>query len=189
MELFDKQSLPEDFDLFLVQPEACRTPLPLKEFKADPYIKRVLLCDPVLFYERCRKIINPFTRYNYVSFDVMFPDCGDLCSCGCGKLVPKRKKKFATQDCERFAIGVWTVISGKQGFPLYALTKYYDTETGVRCAKCGEPFIDLDHIIPIAQGGGGCWLNNYQFLCENCHKAKTALDNNWKKSKHFKKDK
>lgn len=33
--------------------------------------------------------------------------------------------------------------------------------------------IHLDHIVPVHQGGGGCWLGNYQFLCVDCHKIKT----------------
>lgn len=36
--------------------------------------------------------------------------------------------------------------------------------------------IHLDHIIPVHKGGGGCWLNNYQLLCEECHKIKSNQD-------------
>lgn len=36
--------------------------------------------------------------------------------------------------------------------------------------------IHLDHIIPVHQGGGCAWLNNYQFLCEKCHKEKTKKE-------------
>jgi 5-methylcytosine-specific restriction endonuclease McrA len=32
---------------------------------------------------------------------------------------------------------------------------------------------DADHIKPVAQGGGGCGLDNYQTLCIWCHKKKT----------------
>ena len=31
-----------------------------------------------------------------------------------------------------------------------------------------------DHISPVAEGGGGCGLENIQTLCSICHKAKTA---------------
>ncbi len=33
---------------------------------------------------------------------------------------------------------------------------------------------DADHIKPVAEGGGLCGLDNYQTLCQACHKAKTA---------------
>lgn len=45
--------------------------------------------------------------------------------------------------------------------------------------------IHLDHIIPVSQGGGGCWLNNFQFLCNNsdkhdlgCHNIKSREERN-----------
>lgn len=31
-----------------------------------------------------------------------------------------------------------------------------------------------DHIVPVAEGGGACGLENLQTLCTPCHKAKTA---------------
>lgn len=33
---------------------------------------------------------------------------------------------------------------------------------------------DADHIIPVAEGGGGCGLDNYRTLCRRCHKNETA---------------
>lgn len=32
---------------------------------------------------------------------------------------------------------------------------------------------DADHIVPVAEGGGGCGLDNYQTLCLPCHKRET----------------
>lgn len=32
----------------------------------------------------------------------------------------------------------------------------------------------MDHILPVAHGGGACGLENLQTLCTPCHKAKTA---------------
>jgi len=37
--------------------------------------------------------------------------------------------------------------------------------------------IHKDHKIPVHKGGGGCWLDNYQLLCDDCHKDKTKKDN------------
>lgn len=36
--------------------------------------------------------------------------------------------------------------------------------------------IHLDHTLPVKKGGGGCWLSNYQLLCEECHKIKTKQE-------------
>lgn len=34
---------------------------------------------------------------------------------------------------------------------------------------------DMDHILPVEQGGGCCGLDNLQTLCRRCHKRKTRL--------------
>lgn len=33
---------------------------------------------------------------------------------------------------------------------------------------------ERDHIVAVAEGGGGCGLDNYQTLCIPCHRAKTG---------------
>jgi 5-methylcytosine-specific restriction endonuclease McrA len=35
---------------------------------------------------------------------------------------------------------------------------------------------ETDHIVPVAQGGGACGLENLQTLCYRCHQAKTRLE-------------
>jgi hypothetical protein len=43
----------------------------------------------------------------------------------------------------------------------------------VRMPEKGDLY-QIDHIKPVAEGGGGCGLENLQTLCTSCHKAKTA---------------
>lgn len=33
---------------------------------------------------------------------------------------------------------------------------------------------EMDHIVPVVEGGGGCGLNNLRTLCIPCHKTATA---------------
>jgi 5-methylcytosine-specific restriction endonuclease McrA len=33
---------------------------------------------------------------------------------------------------------------------------------------------EADHIVPVAEGGGACGLENYRTLCVPCHKEITA---------------
>ena len=35
-------------------------------------------------------------------------------------------------------------------------------------------FWDCDHCISVVEGGGECGIENYQTLCQPCHKRKTA---------------
>lgn len=59
-----------------------------------------------------------------------------------------------------------------------------DNELRVRLKALGIPWArwegarswgvwDADHIIPVAEGGGECGLDNYRTLCLRCHKAET----------------
>lgn len=38
----------------------------------------------------------------------------------------------------------------------------------------GDPTWEADHIVPVAEGGGGCGLDGYRTLCVACHRAETA---------------
>jgi 5-methylcytosine-specific restriction protein A len=42
-----------------------------------------------------------------------------------------------------------------------------------RCARCGSPGREVNHIVPRAQGGPTV-LENLELLCVDCHKADTA---------------
>ncbi len=45
-----------------------------------------------------------------------------------------------------------------------------------QCAECGGcEGLTLDHIVPLASGGGNT-LDNLQLLCADCHRAKTARE-------------
>ena len=43
----------------------------------------------------------------------------------------------------------------------------------VYCEMCGADATDVDHIVPLTQGGGNEWTN-LQALCKSCHSRKTA---------------
>lgn len=153
-------------------------PLPYKELDSEEYIIRLLFEDPKYVYDRVKDLFNPLLRYNkQIAFNQLFPDSKDgLCSCGCGKPVKKSKKNWASNECQKFAIGAWMIITGNTQY-IHGILKHYTPEA---CCKCGNAPCEADHIIPVNQGGGGSWLSNFQFLCKECHKIKTREDNNWK---------
>ena len=50
------------------------------------------------------------------------------------------------------------------------------------CRACGEqPATDVDHIVPMAQGGSQWDWANLQPLCHRCHSAKTMRELNAKR--------
>jgi 5-methylcytosine-specific restriction endonuclease McrA len=44
------------------------------------------------------------------------------------------------------------------------------------CAKCGAPARQVDHVIPLRDGGTHAW-GNLQSLCLRCHAAKSQREN------------
>ena len=45
---------------------------------------------------------------------------------------------------------------------------------GERCLRCGSSSeLEVDHIVPLAAGGPGCW-DNLQTLCRPCNQLKTG---------------
>ena len=45
------------------------------------------------------------------------------------------------------------------------------------CEKCGKPAEEVDHIIPVANGGEMYEYTNLQSLCKPCHSKKTNEEN------------
>ncbi|WP_218033540.1 HNH endonuclease [Adhaeribacter aerolatus] len=139
--------------------------------------ERVIFFDPQDIYTQVK--INAFRRIqSHLAFPDMFPDRKDgLCSCGCGIALTGRRRRWATNDCTKFATAVWAIIDGQVGTYEYYLGKYQ----GRKCAVCrSRRNLKVDHIIPVKYGGGGCWLSNFQLLCHACHVEKTNADFGWK---------
>lgn len=105
----------------------------------------------------------------------------------CKTEVPPGKRTFCSQGC----IDEHRIRTQ----PAFAKARVYERDHGV-CALCGldtaasikgpsvrfsrwpsataNSFWDLDHIVPVVEGGGACGLENYRTLCKPCHKGETA---------------
>lgn len=165
-----------------MQDNPCQRPLPKKEiihsewvYKEHPdyieYWERVLFFDPKEIYDRIK--IDAFTRIHTISIFKVFPDIPGKCACGCGLELKGRHSRFSTVSCSRFAWAVRNIICNVHKMPGSFITKYY----GNKCDECKENNGDeLDHIIGVKHGGGGCWLSNYRWLCYKCHRNKTNVD-------------
>lgn len=187
-------------DLYNIQPASCRASLPKKDFTGlywyeylrdeYPHIQRVLEFDPTPIYEKIvsgeiknkfeRQEFSPFKRYNNCYTEIIFPTLGKICSCGCGKELKGRQRRWASESCSSFANAVTQILAGQQP----TVSKYIDWYIAgcyddVPCVMCGdmEESLEYDHIYPVHKGGGLCWLSNYQPLCKSCHKDKTKRDN------------
>ncbi len=170
----------------MVNPELIK-PLPFKEIPMPEWFSeseekeghwtarlRVVFFDPAPIYERISELINPNKRIQSgLNIELMFPSRNDgICRCGCGH---PAKRSWATSSCSNFCWKVYFIICyGTQ----YA-RKFIETYYGSNCMSCSGNGCDIDHIIPVKHGGGGCWLSNFVPLCKKCHNDKTRKDFKW----------
>ena len=139
---------------------------------------RIIFFDPKQVYENIGGLIDPYKRIqSNLNSEVMFPKRNDgICRCGCGQ---ESKRMWATQNCSSFAYKIYFIIA----YGTAEGRKFVETYYGKDCVNCGESGCDIDHIIPVKHGGGGCWLSNFVPLCKKCHKDKTKKDFKWKEYK------
>jgi len=121
-----------------------------------------------------------------------------MCRCGCGVEVAPPRRTFNSDECvERYKIRndpgyVRNLVEQRDhgvcalcGLDTEALRRQIDyrpeayrellVAKGFRAtAYCSGDFWAADHIIPVAEGGGGCGLDGYRTLCTPCHKRVTA---------------
>jgi len=175
--------------LFTIQPSSCRQPLPIKEIDYsadDKYItphrkklnERVLFFDPTPLYERVGHLIDPYKRHAGLQMEHVFPkNQNGICACGCGELTKAYNEftsaKWHSADCSYFAGEVLSILNNYFNKPRIWM-KIYAGKSCVECTDDKSYDLELDHIVGVKQGGGGCWLSNYRWLCGTCHKIKTA---------------
>lgn len=150
------------------------------------YEKRILGLNPDKI--NCFYFLDKFKRSQSISFELLFPKKKDgYCDCGCGQKLTGKRTRYASNDCCLFTQSVWGILSGHSEI----ISKFLKLKfKNWACCNCGvmDKFKELknglvvncihkDHIMPVHKGGGGCWLDNYQLLCDDCHKDKTKKDN------------
>ena len=66
----------------------------------------------------------------------------------------------------------------------WRLQKPPGTDRAARKAwRAARPRWEADHIVPVADGGGECGLDNYRLLCRTCHLAITTA---WRRQREWK---
>lgn len=167
----------------------------------DERYHRLIMFDPAEVYERLysytanydRRQFSHYKRFNSLDMAVLFPTLTKgICACGCNRALEGKSRRWFSKECSKFASSVFDVICGRSESIRFYLR---EINGGYNCESCGidekqahdlyfretksgivNSCIHLDHIIPVHQGGGGCWLSNYQFLCVGCHKEKTKRE-------------
>ncbi len=146
--------------------------------------KRVLELDPSEIYKRI--IVDRYVRIQSIPMSDFFPKINGICGCGCGEKLQGRRTRWFSDECQYFAVAVQGIINGH---PDYVSTYLSLINPDWACCNCGVMniykeyknglavnAIHKDHIVAVKNGGGGCWLDNYQLLCDTCHSNKTKQD-------------
>lgn len=163
--------------------------LPDKKVECKDWQLRVLNFDPSNMPNQFNT--RPYYRFQNVSIVHIFPKVNGVCACGCNQPLTGKRRRWATNECEYFAVAVRFILYGNAE----TISKYMRIYYGWKCFGCGcedkghdmgkngiVAWIKIDHIIPVKLGGGACWLSNYQLLCHDCHTGKTNKDFGWNKA-------
>lgn len=140
---------------------------------------RIIFLDPSDIYARVNHLLDPYKRKQYnSSIADYFPTRQDgICRCGCGRETKAygkgRHYEWYSEDCSIFAHQVRGIICGNDA------RRYIETYYGKECIDCKGSGCDIDHVIPVKNGGGACWLSNYVPRCHKCHVNKTKKDFKW----------
>ena len=118
-------------------------------------------------------MLDYYRRYQIgLKLDHLFPEKEDkTCACGCGMQLTGRKKKWFNNRCKKESLNHFYIIKGDVQIIRYNLFEL----DGGHCRNCGvyDENWQADHITPVSMGGGACSLENFQTLCNDCHKEKT----------------
>lgn len=117
-------------------------------------------------------MLDKFARYQAgLTFACFYPSKPGKCACGCGRILPRGRMKWASDKCRDEAFVRFSIIKGNGQVIRNELFK---RDLGF-CNSCGQydPDWQADHIVPVSEGGGGSGLKNFQTLCSECHKEKT----------------
>lgn len=123
-------------------------------------------------------MINPYNRYQKgLKVEFLFPKRNDnKCACGCENHLPPKKRRWYSKDCLKKSLNHFFIIKGDVSI---IRSELYKVDNGY-CRHCGvyDDKWQADHILAVVNGGGGCTIENFQTLCEHCHKIKTQIDLN-----------
>jgi len=106
--------------------------------------------------QECTDICYVATMPSYARGKVFQRDKGVCSNCGCDTEKLKKILRKARYDDGWASLG-WHdigVIKNEMGFT-------------------ADHFWEMDHILPVVEGGGLCGMDNLQTLCVPCHRAET----------------
>ncbi len=107
--------------------------------------RRYTFCSPYCVHEWKLR-----SQPAYLREQVLLRDKGICCKCGVDTLAEARRMRYARGRRRAEMLARW----------------------GLK-ARTRKSLWDADHVVPVAEGGGECDLDNIRTLCLACHRAAT----------------
>ncbi len=108
-------------------------------------------------------------------------DCGVCAACGldCIVLLQQLKRLRSEERKEQFGVGTQVFVHNTTlPCDLTALPRFIArlAELGIKGARryLGQRLWEMDHVVPVSEGGGACGLDNLRTLCWRCHTKETT---------------
>jgi len=113
--------------------------------------------------EACR--VEGYIRFGYWQGPVEARDKGICALCGFDSLACQRRVKRIYAKAKG---GGW-----RRSYPhSFVRIRRFANRTGI--GPSYQPY-EIDHIVPVVEGGGCCGLDNFRTLCFICHKLETKV--------------
>lgn len=105
-------------------------------------------------------------RRRFVRVTTLFPQLNDNECRVCGHELPPRRRTYCSDYCSDIARNVQKLFEWR------TIRRYIARRDG-KCVKCGSRGdYEVDHIIPLDDGGHPFDPDNLQRLCPDCHDEK-----------------
>jgi hypothetical protein len=139
------------------------------EAKTNWFTESLVTKEPFLVVPR-RFVIDTTKLKGYVK-SKEFAHANRICGF-CGIQLDDRRRIFCNSRCRR---------NFNRKFRFFTITWRQIRFRAFRrdswtCVKCGRRAREVDHIIPLSEGGNEFDLNNCQSLCRTCHLQKTISE-------------
>jgi len=116
--------------------------------------------------QACRE--EGYVRAGFVRGPVEVRDRGVCAICGLDTLAVQSRIK----QLDRKARGVWNPVTGHRRKFCFSWQRIRNLSSRIGIYHTGTPY-EIDHVIPVVEGGGCCGIDNLRTLCRRCHKSET----------------
>jgi 5-methylcytosine-specific restriction endonuclease McrA len=121
--------------------------------------------------EPCAKSFRVKTRVGFARAELFKLERGVCQACGldCDALLSRLVAEPSVPERERML----EAARGEKGNPTSPCFSSARAAAIARAPRAGDLW-QADHIVPVAEGGGECGLENFRTLCDGCHRRATT---------------